>query len=62
MKSLLVGLRWLTFDVWMRIMDEAIQGTQFHCQLDEVDVNGARDGQGEGSRSADPPAPSTDEE
>ncbi|KAJ8419879.1 hypothetical protein Cgig2_007495 [Carnegiea gigantea] len=62
MKSLLVGLRWLTFEVWMRIMDEVIWGAQFHRQPDEVDVKGARDGQGEGLGSADPPAPSSDKE
>ncbi|KAJ8420396.1 LOW QUALITY PROTEIN: hypothetical protein Cgig2_013883 [Carnegiea gigantea] len=62
MKSLLVGLRWLTFKVWMRIMDEVIRRAQFHHQPDEMDVKGARDGQGEGSGSADPPAPSSDEE
>ncbi|KAJ8427204.1 LOW QUALITY PROTEIN: hypothetical protein Cgig2_004363 [Carnegiea gigantea] len=62
MKSLLVGLRWSTFEVWMRIMDEVIRGAQFHRQPDEVDVKGAWDGQGEGSGSADPPTPSSDEE
>ncbi|KAJ8429562.1 LOW QUALITY PROTEIN: hypothetical protein Cgig2_010275 [Carnegiea gigantea] len=62
MRSLLVDLRWSTFEVWMRIMDEVIREVQFHCQSDEVDVKGARDGQGEGSGSADPPAPSSDEE
>ncbi|KAJ8437090.1 hypothetical protein Cgig2_016444 [Carnegiea gigantea] len=62
MKSLLVGLRWSTFEVWLRIMDEVIQGARFHRQPDEVDVKGAHDGQWEGSRSADPPAPSSDEE
>ncbi|KAJ8445935.1 LOW QUALITY PROTEIN: hypothetical protein Cgig2_009864 [Carnegiea gigantea] len=62
MKSLLVGLRWSTFEVWVRIMDEVIRGAQFHRQLDEVDVKGARDGQREGSGSTDPPAPSSDEE
>ncbi|KAJ8427967.1 hypothetical protein Cgig2_024776 [Carnegiea gigantea] len=45
-KSLLVGLMWPTFEVWMRIMDEVIRGAQFHRQPDEVDVKGARDGQG----------------
>ncbi|KAJ8423412.1 LOW QUALITY PROTEIN: hypothetical protein Cgig2_020949 [Carnegiea gigantea] len=41
MRSLLVGLRWSTFEVWMRIMDE---GVQLHHQPDEVEVKGARDG------------------
>jgi len=62
MKSSLVGLRWSTFEVSMHIMDEVIRGAQLYRSPDEVDVQGARDGQGEGSRSADPPAPSTDEE
>ncbi|KAJ8430746.1 hypothetical protein Cgig2_009637 [Carnegiea gigantea] len=46
MRSLLVGLRWSTFEVWMRIMDEVIQGEQLHRQPDEVEVKGARDGRG----------------
>ncbi|KAJ8444370.1 hypothetical protein Cgig2_019928 [Carnegiea gigantea] len=62
MKFLPVGLRWSTFKVWMRIMDEVIRGAQLHLQPDEVELKGARDGQGEGSGSADPPAPSSDEE
>ncbi|KAJ8436722.1 hypothetical protein Cgig2_027393 [Carnegiea gigantea] len=62
MKSLLVGLRWSTFEVWMHIMDEVIRGAQLHRQPDEVEVRGARNGQGEGSGSADSPAPSSDEE
>ncbi|KAJ8423630.1 hypothetical protein Cgig2_028489 [Carnegiea gigantea] len=62
MKLLLVGLRWSTFKVLMRIMDEVIWGAQFHRLSNEVDVKGARDGKGEGSGSADPPAPSSDEE
>ncbi|KAJ8423668.1 hypothetical protein Cgig2_009289 [Carnegiea gigantea] len=61
-KSLLVGLRWSTFEVWKRIMDEVIHGAQLHRQPDEVKVNGARDRQGEGSESACPLAPSSDEE
>jgi len=59
MKSLLGGLRWSTFELWMRIIDEVIRGAQFHHQPDEMDIKGARDGQGEGSGSADP---SSDEE
>ena len=62
MKSLLVGLRWSTFKVWIRIMDEVIRGVQLHHQPEEVEVKGARDGQGEGSGSADPPTPSSDKE
>jgi len=43
MRSLLVGLRWSTFKVWMRIMDEVIRGTQLHHQPDEVEVKDDRD-------------------
>ncbi|KAJ8435395.1 hypothetical protein Cgig2_009646 [Carnegiea gigantea] len=62
MRSLLVGLGWSTFEIWMRIMDEVIRGAQLHRLPDEVEVKGAHDGQGESSRSADPPAPSSDKE
>ncbi|KAJ8434455.1 hypothetical protein Cgig2_025425 [Carnegiea gigantea] len=62
MKSSLVGLRWSTFEVWMHIMGEVIRGAQLYRPPKEVDVQGARDGQGEGSGSAGPPAPSSDEE
>ncbi|KAJ8437859.1 hypothetical protein Cgig2_002993 [Carnegiea gigantea] len=62
MKSSLVGLRWSTFEVWMRIMDEVIRGMQLHRLPEEVDVKGARDSQGEGAGLADPPTPSSDEE
>ena len=44
MRSLLVGLRWSTFEVWMRIMDEVIRGVQLHRPPDEVEVKGSRDG------------------
>ncbi|KAJ8434640.1 hypothetical protein Cgig2_032918 [Carnegiea gigantea] len=43
-RSLLVGLRWSTFEVWMRIMDEVIRGVQLHRQPDEVEVKGVCDG------------------
>ncbi|KAJ8432518.1 hypothetical protein Cgig2_001111 [Carnegiea gigantea] len=45
MKSSLIGLR----------------GAQLYRPADEVEVQGARDGQEEGSGSAGPPAPSSDE-
>ncbi|KAJ8422880.1 hypothetical protein Cgig2_027363 [Carnegiea gigantea] len=55
MRSLLVGLRWSILEVWMRIIDKVIRGAQLHRHPDEVEAKGARDGQGEGSRLADPP-------
>ncbi|KAJ8421677.1 hypothetical protein Cgig2_004474 [Carnegiea gigantea] len=62
MRSLLVGLKWSTFEVWMRIIDEVIRGAQLHRRPDEVEVKGDRDGRGEGLGAADPPTPSSDEE
>ncbi|KAJ8436120.1 hypothetical protein Cgig2_001147 [Carnegiea gigantea] len=62
MRSLLVGLRWSTFEVWMCIMDEVIRGAQLHCLSDEVEVKGARCSQGEASGSAAPSTPLSDEE
>ncbi|KAJ8424647.1 hypothetical protein Cgig2_016916 [Carnegiea gigantea] len=62
MKSSLIGLRWSTFEVWMDCVDHALRGAQLHRPADEVEVRGSRDGQEEGTRSADPPAPSNDEE
>ncbi|KAJ8429347.1 hypothetical protein Cgig2_008794 [Carnegiea gigantea] len=44
MGSLLEGLRWSDFEVWMCIMDDVIRGAQLCHQLDEVVVKGARDG------------------
>ncbi|KAJ8437037.1 hypothetical protein Cgig2_025884 [Carnegiea gigantea] len=38
MRSSLVDLRWSTFEVWMRIMDEVIREAQIHRQPDEVGV------------------------
>ncbi|KAJ8429239.1 hypothetical protein Cgig2_026275 [Carnegiea gigantea] len=57
MRSLLVGLRWSDFEVWMRIMDPVIQGAQLYHQPDEVEVRGAHDGRGEDAGAADPPPP-----
>jgi len=48
MKSSLMGLRWSTFEVWMHNMDEVIRGAQPYCRSNKVDVQGARDDQGEG--------------
>ncbi|KAJ8423406.1 LOW QUALITY PROTEIN: hypothetical protein Cgig2_030573 [Carnegiea gigantea] len=48
MKSSLAGLRWSTFELYR--------------PADEVEVRGSQDGQEEGSGSAGPPAPSSDEE
>ena len=62
MRSLLVGLRWSDFEVWMRIMDLVIRGAQLHRQPDEVEVRGACDGRGEDAGAADPRASSSDEE
>ncbi|KAJ8434070.1 hypothetical protein Cgig2_007585 [Carnegiea gigantea] len=62
MKSSMVGLRWSTFEVWLNYMDEVIRGAQLYRPPDEVEVQGARDGQGEGSGSAGPPVPSSEEE
>ncbi|KAJ8429577.1 LOW QUALITY PROTEIN: hypothetical protein Cgig2_023783 [Carnegiea gigantea] len=38
MRSLLVGLRWSSFEAWMHIMDPVIQGAQLYHQLNEVEV------------------------
>ncbi|KAJ8451488.1 hypothetical protein Cgig2_017879 [Carnegiea gigantea] len=62
MKSLLVGLRWSTFEVWLDCMDCVIRRAQLYRPADEVEVQGARDGQEEGSGLAGPPALSSDEE
>ncbi|KAJ8432823.1 hypothetical protein Cgig2_008537 [Carnegiea gigantea] len=62
MKSSLVGLRWSNFEVWLDCMDEVIRGAQLYRPLDEVEVQGAQDGQGEGSGSANRSDPSSDEE
>ncbi|KAJ8422958.1 LOW QUALITY PROTEIN: hypothetical protein Cgig2_031580 [Carnegiea gigantea] len=62
MKSSLVGLRWSTFEVWLDCMDCVIRGAQLYRPADEVEVRGSRDGQEEGSGSASPSAPSSDEE
>ncbi|KAJ8434527.1 hypothetical protein Cgig2_030150 [Carnegiea gigantea] len=62
MKSSLVAQIWSTFEVWLDCMDKVIRGAQLYHPSDEVEVEGARDGQGEGSGSAGPPAPSSDEE
>ncbi|KAJ8422954.1 hypothetical protein Cgig2_031576 [Carnegiea gigantea] len=43
-------------------MGYAITGAQLYRPADEVEVRGARDGQGEGSGSTGPPAPSSDED
>jgi len=41
MKSLLVGLRWSTFEVWLDFMDEVIRGAQLYRLLKEVEIQGA---------------------
>ncbi|KAJ8424430.1 hypothetical protein Cgig2_010659 [Carnegiea gigantea] len=62
MKSPLVGLRWSTFEVCLDCMDYVIRGAQLYRPANELEVEGARDGQEEGSGSVGPPAPSSDEE
>ena len=44
MRSLLVGLRWSTFEAWMRIMGPVIRGAQLCRQPGEVEVKGVRNG------------------
>ncbi|KAJ8430921.1 hypothetical protein Cgig2_033549 [Carnegiea gigantea] len=62
MKSSLVGLRWSPFEVWMDCMDCPLRGAQLYQPADEVEVRGSQDGYEEGSGSAGPPTPSSDEE
>ncbi|KAJ8425534.1 hypothetical protein Cgig2_021339 [Carnegiea gigantea] len=62
MKSSLIGLRWLTFEVWMDCADHALRGAQLHRPADEVEVHGSQDEEEEGSGSTGPPAPSSDGE
>ncbi|KAJ8435423.1 hypothetical protein Cgig2_001075 [Carnegiea gigantea] len=61
-RSVLVDLGWSAFEAWIRIMDPVIRGAQLYRQPDEVEFKEARSSQGESSGSADPPAPSNDEE
>ncbi|KAJ8429441.1 hypothetical protein Cgig2_021093 [Carnegiea gigantea] len=62
MKPSFIGLRWSTFEVWMDCVDLTLRGAQLHRSSDEVEVCGSRHDQEEGSGSAGPPAPSSNEE
>ncbi|KAJ8420506.1 hypothetical protein Cgig2_015270 [Carnegiea gigantea] len=59
MKPSLIGLRWLTFKVWMGCVDHVLRAAQLQRPADEVDVHGSLNGREEGSRSNGSSAPSS---
>ncbi|KAJ8446511.1 hypothetical protein Cgig2_027473 [Carnegiea gigantea] len=61
LKSALVGLRWSTFEVWMSCVNHVLRVAQLQQPVDEVEVCGLLDGQGEGSGSNGSPARSNDQ-
>ncbi|KAJ8442957.1 hypothetical protein Cgig2_019530 [Carnegiea gigantea] len=54
LKSLLVGLRWTCFEVWMSCTDHELRGAQLRQRIITVEVRGPLDAQEESSGSNDP--------
>ncbi|KAJ8447437.1 hypothetical protein Cgig2_019431 [Carnegiea gigantea] len=57
MRAALVGLRWLTFEVWISCVDDVLRTAQLQRPADEVEVKNSSDGREGGSQSISPAPP-----
>ena len=62
MKSVLMDLRWSSFERWIYCMDDTLMAAQQNRLADEIKVSDAADDRRGVSDLGGPPAPSSDEE
>ena len=61
MKSVLMDLKWLSFEKWIYCMDEILRAAQQNRPADEINISNVDAVQGGVSDLGGPPSPSSDE-
>ena len=61
MKSVLMDLKWASFERWIYCMDDFLRAAQQNRPADEINISDVDDVQGGVSDLGSPPSPSSDE-